>query len=96
MNKLPTALFWFIIIILILVLTGCATQPVPVKPKFPEPIQSLMVQCPELKDLLQTTKLSEVVSGVTQNYGMYHKCRLQNDMWIEWYNDQKKIYDEVK
>lgn len=80
----------------LVLLTGCATQAVPVKPKFPEAIQSLMVPCPELKEVQQTTKLSEVVSGVTQNYGMYHKCKLQNEMWIEWYNDQKKIYDEVK
>ena len=89
-------LAWLVIIVVLIVLTGCATQAVPVKPKFPEPIQSLMVPCPDLKEVQQTTKLSEVVSGVTQNYGIYHKCKLQNDMWIEWYNDQKKIYDEVK
>ncbi len=96
MNRLPTFLFWFIILIIFLVLTGCATQPVPIKPKFPEAIQSLMLGCPDLKEVQPTTKLSEVVSGVTQNYNMYHKCKLQNDMWIEWYIDQKKIYDEVK
>ena len=89
-------LAWLVIIFSLIILTGCATQAVPVKPKFPEAIQSLMVPCPDLKEVQQTTKLSEVVSGVTQNYGVYHKCKLQNDMWIELYNDQKKIYVVVK
>jgi len=59
-------LAWLVITILLIVLTGCSTQAVPVKPKFPEPIQSLMVPCPDLKEVQQTTKLSEVVSGVTK------------------------------
>ena len=81
-----------------LILAGCSTtQPVPVKPKFPEAVPSLKTPCSELKEIpLETTKLSEAISVIAQNYGMYHECKLKVDAWSEWYTEQKKIYDEVK
>lgn len=81
---------------LALLLSGCLVS-VPVKPKFPEPIADLMKSCPELKEVAPgTTKLSETITVITQNYGEYHLCKAKVDSWIEWYNEQKKIYDEVK
>jgi hypothetical protein len=55
-----------------------------------------METCPDLKKAPETTKLSEVLTTVTQNYGQYHECRIKADAWIEWYDAQKKIFDEVK
>jgi len=78
-------------------LTGCATQAVPVKPKFPEAVQSLKAPCPELKEIsAETTKLSDAISIIAQNYGTYQECKLKVELWNEWYTEQKKIYDEVK
>ena len=78
-------------------LAGCATQAVPIKPKFPEAIQSLKAPCSELKEIPpETTKLSEAISIIAQNYGIYHECKIKVDLWNEWYTEQKKIYDEVK
>lgn len=83
------------LILPVLLLTGCLATPV--KPKFPEAIAELMKECPELQLVPEgTEKLSETISVVTKNYGEYHKCRAKINSWIEWYNDQKKIYDEVK
>lgn len=79
-----------------LLLTGCET-PVPVTMKFPNVPEELLVACPDLKDVQPgTTKLSEVIGVVSENYSQYHACRLQVDNWIEWYNTQKKIFDDVK
>lgn len=77
-------------------LTGCLTT-VPVKPKFPEPIESLMKACPDLKVVPEgTEKLSATIAIISENYGQYHECRAKVDSWVEWYNDQKKIYEEIK
>lgn len=85
-----------IAIFLLVLISGCATK-VPVKPKFPEPVPSLMEPCPELKQIpAETTKLSETLSVVTKNYGLYHECSAKVNTWIEWYIEQKKIYNEIK
>ena len=90
-------LAWLLIITTLIILTGCATQAVPIKPKFPEAIQSLKAPCSELKEIPpETTKLSEAISIIAQNYGIYHECKIKVDLWNEWYTEQKKIYDEVK
>jgi hypothetical protein len=85
-----------IILSLVVVLSGCATT-VPVKPKFPESVPGLMEPCPELKQIpAEITKLSETISIVTKNYGSYHECSAKVNTWIEWYVEQKKIYDKIK
>ena len=43
-----------------------------------------------------TKKLSDVLLVVTKNYGQYNECSIRVDSWIEWYNQQKKIFDSVK
>ena len=77
----------------ILLLTGCLTT-VPVKQNFPEVPKELMEACPDLQTVNDTTKLSEVLKVVTDNYGQYQECRLKVDTWIEWYKTQKDIYNK--
>lgn len=81
-----------------ILLSGClATTPTPVKPVFPEALKDVMITCPELYLVPEdTTKLSETITIVTKNYGLYHECRVKVNTWIEWYIEQKKIYDEIK
>jgi hypothetical protein len=77
-------------------LTGCLTT-VPVKHKFPDVPEDLKVACPDLKTVQEdTTKLSDVLKTVTENYSQYKECQIKVDLWIEWYTQQKKIFDEVK
>jgi hypothetical protein len=78
-----------------ILLTGCLATPV--KRTFPEAPTELMTVCPDLYEVAEgTTQLSEVLKIVTENYSQYHECRIRNDLWIEWYNAQKKIFDSVK
>jgi hypothetical protein len=84
-----------LVLLPILLLSGCLTS-VPVKRNFPEVPADLKVACPDLKETPDTTKLSEVIGVVVDNYSQYHECRVKVDSWIEWYNTQKDIFDSVK
>lgn len=76
-------------------LAGC--QSVPVMPEFPQAVDELKVACPDLQLVPpDTTKLSDTIAVIVSNYGKYHECRAKVDGWIEWYDDQKKIYDQIK
>jgi hypothetical protein len=78
----------------LILLTGCAST-VPVVPKFPDVPPAMLTPCPELEKLPDQTKLSEVDEVVVRNYTTYYKCAVNNDGWIEWYNTQKKIFDNI-
>jgi hypothetical protein len=83
-----------LLIVPVLLLTGCLATPV--QRSFPEVPEELKVACPDLNLLEPTTKLSEVVSVVTKNYGQYQECQIKVDTWIEWYKTQKEIFESVK
>lgn len=75
-------------------LSGCTT--VPVTAKFPEAPSVLVEKCPELKQLAQDAKLSDVAKTVVENYTQYQQCSNKSEAWVEWYNTQKKIFEDVK
>ena len=80
--------------IFIILLAGCSTTVVPVKQKFPPASQGLMMTCPDLTEVKETEKLSDVLIVVTKNYSEYHQCRFKVDAWIEWYNNQQQEFDK--
>jgi len=81
-------------LLLLLLLTGC--QAVPVVAKFPEAPEAIMVTCPDLAQLKDDAKLSDIAKTVTLNYTAYYECGVKLDAWIEWYQVQKKIFETVK
>jgi hypothetical protein len=82
-----------------LLLCACASNgPAPTKTvPFPVAPSDLTQSCPNL-DLVDknTTKLSDALIIVTRNYTEYYECKLKTDEWIEWYNNQKKIWDGLR
>jgi hypothetical protein len=82
------------ILIVALLITGCTS--VPVVPKFPEVPKDMLVACPDLKAVPDTTKLSDVLPVIADNYGQYYICKDNVDSWIDWYTTQKKIFDSIK
>ena len=85
-----------LVILPVILLSGCLMT-APVKQTFPEVPQELMQACPDLKQVdPATTKLSEVISVVANNYGQYQECKIKVDSWIEWYNHQQKIFNSLK
>ena len=81
-------------LVLLLILGGCTA--VPVKRTFPAVPDELKAACPDLQKLKPEAKMSDVLGAVTQNYTTYHECRIKHEAWVEWYDSQKKIFDEVK
>lgn len=79
---------------LLVLLAGCAT-PVPVKMKFPDIPQELLEKCPELIKLKEDVKLSDVTITITNNYMLYHQCAAKHEAFIDWYINNKKIYESV-
>ncbi len=70
---------------------------VPVAAKFPDaPGLQANTPCPQLKQLEDTAKLSDVAKTVVINYTTYYECAVKTDAWIEWYQKQKSIYENVK
>jgi hypothetical protein len=84
----------YLILVTALLITGCTSVPVVVK--FPDVPNDMLTTCPDLKQTPETTKLSEVLPSVVDNYGQYYACKDNVDSWIDWYNSQKKIFDSVK
>lgn len=83
------------LLVLPMLLAGCLATPV--KRNFPDVPEDMMVACPALREVdPTTTKLSEVVTVVSENYGEYQICKDKVDSWAIWYKTQKAIFDSVK
>jgi hypothetical protein len=83
-------------LLILLALAGCSTT-VPVTARFPEaPGNLAMTACPQLQKLAEDSKLSDISKTVTVNYGTYYECAVKTDAWIEWYQKQKYIFEQLK
>ncbi len=80
---------------LLVLLTGCSSL-VPVKAKFPDVPERIMVKCPQLEKVSETPTLSDVAKTVTNNYTTYYECAVKHDAFVEWYQTQKRIFESVK
>jgi hypothetical protein len=86
-------------IALLLTLSGCGmfTKFLPAKPQFPEPVKELTEPCPDLKQLEgDKVAITDLLKKIVENYTLYYQCSLKNDGWNEWYQKQKKIYEDTK
>ena len=85
----------YLVCFFLILMTGCSTV-VPVKSKFPDVPERLMVKCPQLEKASETPTLSDVAKTITNNYTTYYECAVKHDAFIEWYNIQKNIFESVK
>lgn len=85
----------YVLLLSAIILTGCSTAPVVAK--FPAaPGMLATVDCPELKKLNETARLSDVAKTVTENYTTYYECAIKLEAWNQWYRDQKFIFENLK
>ena len=85
----------YITCFLLVLLTGCSSL-VPVKAKFPDVPERLIVKCPQLEKVSETPTISDVTKTVTNNYTTYYECAVKHDALVEWYKIQKNIFESVK
>ena len=83
-----------VLLIPILLLAGCLSDPVPIKQVWPTVPKELLEACPDLKQVdPKVDKLSDIIDVVSDNYALYYDCKAKVDDWIVWYNGQQKIYN---
>ena len=81
---------------IVLLLTGCATS-VPVTMSFPQAPAALTKPCEQLLPLATDKKeLSDLLDNANENYSKHHECAAKFKGWQEWYDTQKKIFEDVK
>lgn len=83
------------LVLLTFIITGCSTT-TPVVVKFPAVPNTLLQKCPQLEKLVDQPKLSDISKTIANNYTTYRECAVKTDAWIEWYQVQKSIFEEVK
>ena len=86
----------YLVVVIALLLTGCSVF-VPVTAKFPSVPDTLLESCPKELKTIDGDKVSiiDLTKSVVENYETYHLCAEKTESWIEWYNIQKKIFEEV-
>jgi len=88
--------FLVVFVILAFLATGCSTV-VPVTAQFPEaPGNVAMTPCPQLQKVAEDARLSDITKTITVNYGTYYECAVKTDAWIEWYQKQQQIFNNIK
>ena len=81
---------------LVSLLAACSTA-VPLTQNFPEAPDMLKEKCPELKTIPgEKVSIVDFTKTVSENYTTYYQCAGKNDAWINWYDQQKKIWEEMK
>jgi hypothetical protein len=83
---------------LVLLLSACATTPVPIERKFPPYPKALSEKCEPLKTIEPTDKvaITDMLKVVVENYVRYYNCATKVEGWQEWYTEQKKIFEDIK
>lgn len=84
-----------ILILLLLVLAGCSTT-VPVVAKFPEAPKELLVKCEPLQSADKSVTISEFTKIVVSNYEKFHLCANKHSGLVDWYQQQKENFKELK
>jgi len=96
MNFVIKLIVCVILIVLAFLITACSTV-VPVTQNFPPAPDLLMEKCPELKTIVgQRVTIIEFTKTVSENYTTYYQCAGKNDAWIDWYQQQKKIWEQIQ
>ena len=85
-----------LLLISLLLLTGCATS-VPVTMSFPQAPEALSKPCDLLLPLDPAKReLSDLLENTTDNYAKARECHAKSKAFLEWYETQRKIFEEVK
>jgi hypothetical protein len=87
-----------IILVLAVSLAGCSIS-TPVKRNFPDAVPALQEKCPELSTVGNAGKdvaITDLLKTVVKNYGLYYECANKVDGWNDWYDAQRKIFENVK
>jgi len=96
MNFLIKLIVFAILTVLAFLITACSTA-VPVTQSFPDAPAMLKEKCPELKTIQgEKVTIVDFTRTVSENYTTYYQCAGKQQAWIDWYEQQRKIWNEVR
>ncbi len=82
--------------LLLRLLGGCTTV-VPVTQKFPAATPALTEKCEDLRKIEgDRVAITDMLKTIVENYSLYYQCSAKVEGWNEWYQQQKKIYEDIK
>lgn len=85
----------YMVLAFALMLSACSTS-VPVKQQFPVAPQVLLERCPDLMQIDDgKNSLRDMLKIVIQNYALYYQCAEKTHGWQDWYQAQKKIFEQA-
>lgn len=76
--------------------SGCST-PVPVTQKFPAADPVMLEPAPQLVPLPKdTVELDKLIENTAENYGRYYELTRRLELWQQWYQKQRNIFESVR
>ena len=85
-----------VVLILVVVLTGCASTTVPVTMNFPQAPEPILLEPEKLEPLPEDSKeMSDLLENSTVNYGKYRELQLKYQQWQRWYETNRRIHKET-
>ena len=85
-----------VVLILVVVLTGCASTTVPVTMNFPQAPEPILLEPEKLEPLPEdANEMSDLLENSTVNYGKYRELQLKYQQWQQWYNTNRRIHKET-
>lgn len=65
--------------------------------EFPQAPTNLLEPANDLKPLSEDKKtLTDLIENANENYSSYYVLKEKYNNWIEWYKQQKQIFESVK
>ena len=85
------------VVLVMFILSGCASRNPPVMPKFPPMPESMSQKCQPLKTIDKPeVKLSELMKTVIENYALYHQCAELVEAWQAWHKIQAEAFEKMQ
>jgi len=85
-----------VVLILVVVLTGCASTTVPVTMNFPQAPEPILLEPEKLEPLPEdANEMSDLLENSTVNYGKYRELQLKYQQWQRWYETNRRLHKET-
>ena len=88
--------FVVVLLLVILMLQGCASTTVPVTMNFPKAPEPLLLEPEKLDPLPEDAKeVTDLLENSTVNYGKHRELQIKYLQWQRWYETNRRLHKET-
>jgi PBP1b-binding outer membrane lipoprotein LpoB len=85
-----------VILLVVIVLTGCASTTVPVTMNFPQAPEPILLEPEKLDPLPEDAKaMTDLLENSTVNYGKHRELQMKYLQWQRWYDTNRRLHKET-